>query len=147
MRIFWIFLILLTFSYSKTSISSDSCLKNAITQTDMNTCANLSVETAEKELNRVYEEIKKLYSDQTNFLLVLQNSQQAWIKLRDLNLELYYPATDKRWQYGSVYPMCVSEKKTKITLQRIEFLKQWLKGCEEGEVCAGSIKPIELLSN
>ncbi|MDA3843389.1 MAG: hypothetical protein PF588_03350 [Candidatus Kapabacteria bacterium] len=30
-----------------------------------------------------------------------------------------------------------------LVSQRIEFLKQWLVGTEEGDVCAGSIKKPE----
>jgi len=52
---------------------------------------------------------------------------------------MMYPASDKQLVYGSVYSMCSSFVEKKLTLQRIAFLKQWLKGTEEGEVCGGSI--------
>lgn len=117
-----------------------SCLKTAKTQLDMNRCTGLDYQAADNELNRAYKQILKVYSGEKKFLNKLKESQRAWIKLRDADLEMMYPEENKRVQYGSAYPMCVIGLNTKITLQRIEYLKGWLAGIEEGDVCAGSIK-------
>ena len=50
-----------------------------------------------------------------------------------------FPHENKKLQYGSVYPMCASNLKTSLTLLRIIYLKQWLEGVAEGNVCAGSL--------
>ena len=106
----------------------------------MNATQILTLEAADEELNRIYNEIKRIYADEPEFIEKLKLAQLAWIKSRDADLELYYPKTNKRLEYGSVYPMCVSSMKTVITLKRIDILKQWLDGVEEGNVCAGSVK-------
>jgi len=116
------------------------CIEKAYTQQEMNSCAGLDYESADSELNRVYNEIKRVYSDEPEFLEKMKSSQLAWIKLRDADLEMYFPKEKKRFEYGSVFPMCASGIKTRITIQRIEFLKQWLKGVEEGDVCSGSVR-------
>ena len=51
-----------------------------------------------------------------------------------------FPAKNKRGQYGSVYPMCVSYFLKELTEERTEKLKVWLIGIEEGDVCTGSVK-------
>lgn len=135
-----IYIVIFLLAYTGFSSADEECLKRAFTQMEMNRCAGLSFEVADKELNRVFNEVKALYSDNPKFLQNLKTSQLAWIKLRDADLELYYPEENKRVQYGSAYPMCASSRKTEITIQRIEFLKQWVKGLEEGDLCSGSIK-------
>ena len=140
MQKFRISIIIFLLAYTGYSSAAEECLEEAFTQMEMNRCAGLSFEAADKELNRVFAEIKVLYSDNSRFLENLKASQLAWIKLRDADLELYYPEKNKRVQYGSAYPMCSSSRKTEITIQRIEFLKQWVKGIEEGGLCSGSIK-------
>jgi uncharacterized protein YecT (DUF1311 family) len=42
------------------------------------------------------------------------------------------------YQYGSVYPMCANNELEAMTRKRIEELRAWLKGTQEGDVCAGS---------
>ncbi len=117
-----------------------SCLQKANTQLEMNRYAGASYQLADAELNRVYKLIRRQYKKNPKFLAKLVISQRAWIKLRDANMEMHFPAVNKRLEYGSVYPMCSSLVEKKIVLQRIIYLKQWLKGVEEGDVCSGSIK-------
>jgi hypothetical protein len=53
---------------------------------------------------------------------------------------MLYPGRDKQRLYGSAYGMCAGLDKVGMTLARVEFLKRWLNGREEGDVCGGSIK-------
>lgn len=132
---------LVTFSSAE---ESKSCLETADTQFAMNQCAGIGYKEADDELNRVYKEIQSLYKDDPLFLEKLKAAQLAWITLRDADMELYFPMENKRRNYGSVYSMCAAGIKTKLTLARVEFLKQWLNGSEEGEVCSGSVRATQI---
>ncbi len=120
--------------------AADQCLANAYTQAQMNQCSATSFEAADRELNRVYKEIRRLYKDDPALLKQLKKAQLAWIKLRDADLLLEYPELNDPQGAGSAFGMCIGMFKTQQTLQRVEFLKRWLKGSEEGDVCAGSQK-------
>lgn len=95
---------------------------------------------ADEELNYVYQAVKEKYKDDTSFLQKLKESQLLWIKFRDAEVAMRYPATDKLTTYGSVYPVCVEALLTELTETRTTTLWQWLDGAAEGEVCSGSIE-------
>ena len=117
----------------------DQCLENAKSQSGMNRCEGINLEKADAELNRVYKLIQKAYKNDVAFLSKLKKSQRIWLKLRDADMEMRFPPADERHQYGSVFPMCHAAIETTLILQRVEYLKQWLVGVEEGDVCSGSI--------
>ncbi|AZG74781.1 lysozyme inhibitor LprI family protein [Shewanella livingstonensis] len=135
-------LIILSIFLSSSACSSevDICLEKAQTQREMTLCQGVNLTKADAELNRVYNLIRKVYADDKEFLSKLKASQLAWIKLRDADLEMSFPLADKQLQYGSIYRMCAMGIETKQTLQRVEYLKKWLAGVKEGDVCSGSIK-------
>ncbi len=113
------------------------------TQLNLNTEASSEFQAADAEMNRVYKEILLLYKDNAQFIMNLRSAQRAWLKFRDAELEAHYPATpheNRHHLYGSVFPMCLANSKAALTRLRIEQLRVWLKGVEEGEVCAGSVK-------
>ncbi len=120
------------------ALESEKCLKQANTQMEMNQCAGVGYQEADVELNRVYQLIKKIYKNDKLFIERLKKVQNVWIKLRDADFGLQYPHKDEPLYYGSVFPMCVADLKARLTLQRVEFLKQWLVGAAEGDVCSGS---------
>lgn len=124
-----------------------SCFETAMTQVAMNECAGWQREDAEVELDRVISEIRKRYADEPEFLEKMEESQQAWAALQEANLEMRYPLADKRSNYGSVYPMCAAGARVQPILARIEFLKEWLVGHGDGEVCGGSVKHSYCLEN
>ena len=117
----------------------ESCLNVAVTQADMSGCADMGYQEADAELNRVYNEIRKIYSDDKLFLDKLKSAQRAWITSRDADLALEYPHMDEEGYYGSVLPMCTLDSRASLTLERVTYLKRWLDGAEEGDVCSGSI--------
>lgn len=110
------------------------------TQTEMNDQAFQAYAKTDKELNDVYKKILKKYKDDNVFLKKLKLAELAWIKYRDAEIEAIYPEPykDNMMNYGCVYPMCKYVHLTEITEQRIKELKLWLKGIQEGDVCAGS---------
>lgn len=129
----------LFFNLNAYSSESESCLETAMRQRDMNQCAGIDYKKAEFELFRVITEINKLYKDEEKFLVNLEKSQRNWEAQLELDLDLKFPRADDPMYYGSIFPMCYSGYKTRLTLQRIAFLKEWLIGSREGEVCSGSI--------
>ncbi len=101
--------------------------------------------TADAELNKVYQAILKAYKDRPEFTQKLKIAQRAWIKFRDAHAESVFPAKDKLGEYGSVYRVCYAQIMASLTEQRTRQLWVWIKGTEEGDVCAGSVKrPDEL---
>jgi len=106
---------------------------------EMKEQAAQSYKTADAELNGVYQQILKEYSDDTIFIEALRTSQRNWIKFRDTELKMKYPERGPGW-YGSLHPTCISYYLAELTNERTEGLKIWLIGTEEGDVCSGTIK-------
>lgn len=119
-------------------ISSNFCFGQ--TQLEMNQEADENYKKADKELNVVYNKILKSYQTDANFISKLKAAQNAWIKFRDAEMDALFPEEQKRLYYGSVFPMCWSMALTSLTKERIEKLKIWLTGIEEGDMCSGSVK-------
>jgi uncharacterized protein YecT (DUF1311 family) len=133
------FLMTLLFTINVYSEETASCIETAMSQRDMNQCAGIDYKKAESEMHQVIKEIQRLYKDEIKFLTNLEKSQQNWEIQLALDLDLKYPKTDDPMYYGSVFPTCYLDYKMRLTLQRITFLKEWLKGSTEGEVCSGSV--------
>jgi uncharacterized protein YecT (DUF1311 family) len=130
-------------SAQKQAKSSD-CLDKAKTQSELNDCTGQSAAEAERELNKTYQSILKKYTDQPAFVGRMRLAQRAWLRFRDAQLEMRFPPSD---QSGSAEPMCYAQYKAELTAQRTQQLRPWLQGIEEGDVCAGSIKRPEEISN
>ena len=110
------------------------------TQAELNKTACDNYKRADADLNRVYQQIFREYKADTLFLEKLKVAQRAWLSYRDAQIEALYPAPDPQLAYGSVHPMCRCEALKELTLRRRGELARWVKGVQEGEVCAGSIR-------
>lgn len=108
------------------------------TQTDLNSAANISWQSADKELNAIYKEILNTYEADTAFVQNLKVAQRIWISFRDAELKMKYPETEPGF-YGGIFPMCASLYLEKLTRARIATLKEWIDGVDEGDGCAGSV--------
>ncbi len=106
-------------------------------QTAMNKQAGNQYQKADKELNAVYQKILKEYAKQTVFIAKLKTAQRLWVQLRDAELEAKFPEPN---QYGSALPSCRAIYLEDLTRQRTKFLRTWLNGIPEGDVCNGSVK-------
>ena len=106
----------------------------------MNKEASKGYKKADTELNNVYEKILTLYKSDSIFIDRLKKSQKTWILHRDAEVEMKFPAKNKQLEYGSAYPMCVSNLLKKMTEERTEKLKVWINGIEEGDMCTGSVR-------
>ena len=83
-----------------------SVLSFAQNQTEMNIDSYKQYLKVDKELNVVYQKVLKKYSTDKVFLKKLKIAQNLWIKFRDAEAEAKYPAEDKKYEYGSVFPVC-----------------------------------------
>ncbi|MBS7564127.1 DUF1311 domain-containing protein [Mucilaginibacter sp. Bleaf8] len=110
---------------------------HAQTQTSMNATAATGYQQADKELNTVYQKILKQYAKQPVFIKKLKTAQRLWVQLRDAELAAKYPSPGA---YGSAEPMCKATYLESLTRERTKFLRVWLDGIEEGDVCSGSVK-------
>jgi uncharacterized protein YecT (DUF1311 family) len=124
-------------SATASTSSNDTCMNNAQSQAAMNQCTANSLTAADKELNQVYQQVLSKYAKDTVFIGKLKVAQKAWLAFRDAELAARFPDNDKS-NYGSIYPMCADNELEAMTRQRTEELRAWLKGTQEGDVCAGS---------
>lgn len=106
-------------------------------QTALNRQAGNQYQKADKELNAVYQKILKDYAKKRVFITKLKNAQRLWVQLRDAELEARFPEPN---QYGSALPSCRAIYLADLTRQRTKFLRTWLNGIPEGDVCNGSVK-------
>ena len=107
----------------------------------MNACG--AYETADQELNSLYQQVLKLYAPDATFLKALRASQQAWLTYRDAQLEARFPTRPgeaKRVTYGSVYPTCNCTILAELTAARNQQLRVWVEGIAEGDGCSGSVR-------
>ena len=127
------------------SLSLSFCtLVNAQTQLDYNERAYAKYYEADSALNAVYQQVKAEYKEDTLFIKSLKISQRLWIKLRDADLTMRFPKEDKSFNYGSIFPFCYTNLKRESTEARTKVLMLWLKGIEEGDICSGSVKIVEM---
>ena len=140
-------LILFPILFSTKLYAEGTCLENSITQHYMNQCAGLDLKSAAAKLQRVLAEIRKHHKHGPEFLEKLDKSQKVWSSLVDSNLEMLYPLKNKQKNYGTVFTMCSAFDRTGFIIQRVAFLKKWLVGHGDGEVCWGSVYHSYCLSN
>ncbi len=81
--------------------------------------AQSKYDAADKQLNTVYKQLLKSYSDSPNTLKELKASEKAWIIYRDAEAKFECSQSEG----GSIYPMEYSEAMTTLTLDRIKQLK------------------------
>jgi uncharacterized protein YecT (DUF1311 family) len=86
-------------------------------------------------LNKIYAE----YSQNKTFIKNLQKSQQLWLKFHESEMLAKFPEDDMTRE-GSAFNLCWYSHKIQLKRQRIENLKVWLLGEQEGEICSGSVK-------
>lgn len=108
---------------------------NAMTQADMNICANKDYEAADTELNAVYKKTMAAMKDTDKEMAgidpnyvgavdALKKAQRAWIDYRDGQCEL----AGFEARGGSMEPMLVSGCLAELTRKRTEELKGLTEG-------------------
>ncbi|MBD2204097.1 lysozyme inhibitor LprI family protein [Calothrix sp. FACHB-1219] len=93
---------------------------NAQTQVEINQCAGLSYQNADKKLNQVYKQLLPTLSSSRKQKLI--TAQQAWIKFRDTSCEF------ERSQYegGTIAPSIYLGCLERTTRQRTQQLQDYL---------------------
>ena len=108
---------------------------NAQTQYDMNQCAYMDFEKADRELNAVYKEALKSEAEvdkqaaemgpnYVGAVKALRKAQRAWIDYRDGHCDgVGYEAVG-----GSMQPMLISGCKAQLTMNRTKELRELIQG-------------------
>lgn len=98
-------------------------------QAQMNQCAYEEFLKADKELNRVYRQLRAKKKDDKFFLKKLTIAQRAWIQFRDAELESIFPCKNEQKQmcYGSMYELLFYGTKAQMTKQRLKELRERIK--------------------
>jgi len=117
-----------------------SAIAPAQTQSRTNQDACRKYEETDAEMNKVYQQVLTEYKKDTAFILKLKAAQRLWVAFRNAHVESLYPKPNKLAAYGSTHPTCRCLAMTEITASRIEALKRWITGGEEGDTCSGSIR-------
>lgn len=102
------------------SASEKDC-QDAVSTTEMRTCANEQFQAADAELNRVYRQLAAQLSGVRREQL--KTAQQAWIAFRDKNAAFAASVVEG----GTMYPILEVTELTNLTKQRTEQLRAYLK--------------------
>lgn len=125
-----IFIITTILSLISSQVMAFTC-DQAITQQEMNSCANQSYKISDQKLNKSYLLLLKKSKD-LEYKNALKQAQRSWLKFRDDQCKLVALPTQNGSAHYMVYINCLAEK----TDQRIDEIHHMLT-CEEGDLsCA-----------
>jgi uncharacterized protein YecT (DUF1311 family) len=94
---------------------------NPQTQSEMNICASIAYQNADRKLNQVYRQLLPKLSAARKQKLI--TAQQAWIKFRDSSCEFERSA----YEGGSIAPMIYGNCLANVTEQRTKDLRRYLE--------------------
>lgn len=94
---------------------------NPQTQSQMNICASIAYQNADRKLNQVYRQLLPKLSAARKQKLI--TAQQAWIKFRDSSCEFERSA----YEGGSLAPMIYGFCLADVTEQRTKDLRRYLE--------------------
>ncbi|WP_165483142.1 lysozyme inhibitor LprI family protein [Legionella genomosp. 1] len=109
----------------------------AETQSEMTEDACQQYKAMDTSLNSIYKRILQGYQDDKAFIASFVTAQKKWLAFRDAHLDSLYP---NEADNGSVSSMCRCNALYQLTKARVDQLKLWDEGVEEGDVCSGTIK-------
>lgn len=124
--------LMLVISFSSTAVAQTQA------GSDQKSCE--AYKRVDDELNRAYQLVIKKYSADALFIEKLKGAQRAWLAFRDAHVESRFPAREPQRAYGSAFGLCRCEELVELTRQRTDQLLDWMRGREEGDVCAGSVQ-------
>ena len=129
----WAAAIVITLAFNISIGASDQ------TQFEMNQEACGKYKKADAELNRIYRQVMRDYAGDKNFIQKMKVAQRAWLVFRDAHLNSIY-SDPNPGTYGSVNTMCRCIILEGLTENRIQALREWADGVQEGDVCTGNRK-------
>jgi uncharacterized protein YecT (DUF1311 family) len=109
------------------SAQPDTRFATAMTQASINACASEEAERADTELSRLYSELLSLVGGRREIVVKIKTAQNAWLSWRDAYMDAMYPAKDKQFEYGSVYPTNANLLRAKLTQQQIGAVMDLIK--------------------
>ena len=97
-------------------------------QLEMNQCAYEEFQKADKELNKVYNELRTKNKKDKLYLKNLKASQKLWLTFLDAELNAIYSCgnKDKQVCFGSMYSLLFNSSKAELTQDRTKQLKRYL---------------------
>jgi|ERR1035438_6325008 uncharacterized protein YecT (DUF1311 family) len=112
---------------SQESAQYRACMDKANDQTSMNSCADAEYKRADSEMNGVYQLLLSKAEKVSGATAKIKTAEKAWILYRDAYMEALYPAKDKQFIYGSIYPMEFAEFQTALTREHTKALRDLIK--------------------
>jgi uncharacterized protein YecT (DUF1311 family) len=94
---------------------------NPQTQSEMNICASIAYQNADRKLNQVYRQLLPKLSAARKQKLI--TAQQAWIKFRDSSCEFERSAYEGGSMAPMIYGFCLAD----VTEQRTKDLRRYLE--------------------
>jgi uncharacterized protein YecT (DUF1311 family) len=94
---------------------------NPQTQSQMNICASIAYQNADRKLNQVYRQLLPKLSAARKQKLI--TAQQAWIKFRDSSCEFERSAYEGGSMAPMIYGFCLAD----VTEQRTKDLRRYLE--------------------
>lgn len=110
------------------ALAQDVDCKHAITQTDMNICADKDYQAADKALNAIY---KKVVTAQEGETAKLKAAQRAWMAFRDAECSFQTAASEGGTIQAMEYSMCL----TTLTKTRTKQLQDSLACYKDAGKC------------
>lgn len=108
-------------------------------QSEMNQCAYDDLQKADKKLNETYQALIKKSGDKT-YIKKLRESQRAWVKFRDAELDAMFSCEDDnvRVCWGSMIGMLHPIAKQELTEERTKRLQHYIDEGQNIAVDGGS---------
>lgn len=81
------------------------CMRTAMTQMAMNSCASAKLARVDQRLNQTYQKLLAETVGHREVTVNVRKMEQNWITYRHRYMAAMYPAKDKQAEYGSIFPM------------------------------------------
>ena len=106
---------------AKVQLAQSPNCNNPQTQSEMNICAGIEYQNADRKLNQTYQQLLPKLSPARKQKLVA--AQQAWIKFKNASCDFEKSA----FEGGTIAPMIYGNCLTKVTQQRTTDLESYLE--------------------
>lgn len=125
-----ILLLITIFTTTGQGSEQDVDCQDPATQSQMNHCAFIAYQQADKELNAIWKQVYASVKETDQYSPpelrggpdALLNAQRAWIKFRDLHCE----STTFEYAGGSIVPLIFNSCLEALTHERIKQLREFL---------------------
>jgi len=118
-------LTLTALAFAAPALAQNIDCKNAMSQSEMNICADQDYRATDAKLNAAYAKLLAVTGDE-GFKAKLKIAQRAWISFRDS--ECTYETADN--EGGSIHPLVYAGCLTRLTKERTKALSA-LAACQQ----------------